>query len=97
MFRASIAPQAGNLDAIHGGLVNLLVYSYHIYCQGEAATLEPLDVMNYIYKEMYECIVNKKTPVYAPYVMKLIIAQQTNHPLVRTNLVDKDGIGPARI
>jgi hypothetical protein len=75
------------LDAIQGGLVNLMVYAHHVFCQGLDASPEPLDVMDYIYKDMYECIVNKKTSVYAPYIMKLIIAQQTNNPFLKVNLV----------
>jgi hypothetical protein len=58
IFRASIAPQAGNIDAIRGALVNLLAYSHEVYCKGETAEVEPLDVMDYIHKEMYDCIVN---------------------------------------
>jgi hypothetical protein len=46
----------------------------------------PLDVMDYIYKDMYECIVNKKTPLYAPFIMKLILDQQINHPFLMANL-----------
>jgi hypothetical protein len=61
-------------------------YAHTIFCQGANTSPEPLNVMDYIYKEMYECIVNKKTPMYAPYIMKLIIAQQTNHPLLKANL-----------
>jgi hypothetical protein len=86
IFRASIAPQAGNIDAIRGGLVNLLAYSHEVYCKGETAEIEPLDVMDYIHKEMYDCIVNKKTPLYAPFIMKLILAQHLNHPLLKANL-----------
>jgi hypothetical protein len=33
MFRASIAPQAGNFDAIRGALVNLLAYTHEVYCK----------------------------------------------------------------
>jgi hypothetical protein len=52
MFRASIAPQAGNFDAIRGALVNLLAYSHEVYCKRETAHVEPLDVMDFIHKEM---------------------------------------------
>jgi hypothetical protein len=52
IFRASIAPQAGNIDAICGALVNLMAYSHEVYCKGETAEVEPLDVMDYIHKEM---------------------------------------------
>jgi hypothetical protein len=66
IFRAYVTPQAGKIDAIRGALVNLLAYSHEVYCKGETADIEPLDVMDYIYKEMYDCIVNNKTPLYAP-------------------------------
>jgi hypothetical protein len=74
MFWASIAPQAGNFDAICGALVNLLAYSREVYCKGETAHVEPLDVMAFIHKEINDCIVNKKTPLYALFVMKLILS-----------------------
>jgi hypothetical protein len=63
MFRVSIAPQAGNFDAIHGALVNLFAYSNEVYCKGETTHVEPLDVMDFIHKEINDCIVNKKTPL----------------------------------
>jgi hypothetical protein len=88
IFWASIAPQAGNFDAICGALVNLLAYSHEVYCKGETTLVEPLDVMDFIHKEINDCIVNKKTPLYAPFVMKLIHDQQLNHPLLKANLVD---------
>jgi hypothetical protein len=88
IFRASIAPQAGNFDAIRGASVNLLAYSHEVYCGGETAHVEPLDVMDFIHKEINDCILNKKTPLYAPFIMKLILAQQLNLPLLTANLVD---------
>ena len=67
MFRESIAPSGGNNDAIRGGLVNLLHYYF------EAATLGtlhpnacPVDVMDYIFHEMYDAVIHKKVPPYAP-------------------------------
>jgi hypothetical protein len=88
MFRASIAPQAGNFDAIRGALVNLLAYSHEVYCKGEITNVEPLDVMDFIHKEINDCMVNKKTPLYAPFVMMLIHSQNLNHPLVKANLIE---------
>jgi hypothetical protein len=35
---------------------------------------------------MNDCIVNKKTPLYAPFIMKLILAQHLNYPLLKANL-----------
>jgi hypothetical protein len=88
IFQASIAPQAGNIDAIRGAFVNLLAYSHEVYCKGETADVEPLDVMDYIYKEMYECIVNKKTPRVCPVYHEAHLAQQLNLPLLKANLAE---------
>ena len=53
IFRSNIAPQAGNEDEIRGALVNLLVYAHKIHTGEEN---RPVDVMDFIYQEMYECI-----------------------------------------
>jgi hypothetical protein len=87
-YQASIAPQAGNFDAIRGAFVNLLAYTHEVYCKGETVEVEPLDVMDFIHKEINDCLLNKKTPLYAPFVMKLIRAQNLNHPLLKANLID---------
>jgi hypothetical protein len=53
----------------------------------QEAEMEPIDVMDFIYKEMYDTVITKKkTSVYAPYVMLLLIAQHTKHPLITTHL-----------
>ena len=56
--------------------MNLLHYAH------EAATLGnlrpnacPVDVMDYIFNEMYDAVIHKKVPPYAPYVMMLIKAK----------------------
>jgi hypothetical protein len=56
LFRENIAPSAGNLDSLRGGLVNLLAYSHEVFCKGQEAQVEPIDVMDFIHWEMYECI-----------------------------------------
>jgi hypothetical protein len=97
LFHENIAPSAGNLDAIHGGLVNLLPYSHEVFVSGEEAEVEPIDVMNFIYKEMYDTMITKKkTLVYAPYVMLLIIEQHTEHPLLSTHLTTHKYVKPRR-
>jgi hypothetical protein len=37
--------------------------------------------MDFIHQEMYECILSKKAPVYAPYVMRLIKRKMPNYTL----------------
>jgi hypothetical protein len=97
LFRENISPSAGNLDAIHGGLVNLLAYSHEVYMGGEEGEVEPIDVMDFIYKEMYDVVITKKkTLVYAPYVMLLLKAQQIAHPLLTTNPSPHKFVKPQR-
>jgi hypothetical protein len=43
LFRENIAPSAGNLDALRGGLVNLLAYSHEVYVKGVEAEVQPDD------------------------------------------------------
>jgi hypothetical protein len=88
LFRENIAPSAGNLDANRGGLVNLLAYSHEVFMGGEEGEAEPIDVMDFIYKKMYDTVITKKkTLVFSPYVMLLLIAQQTAYPLLTTHLI----------
>jgi hypothetical protein len=85
------------LDAILGGLVNLHTYSHEVFVGGEEGEVEPIDVMDFIYKEMYDTVITKmKNPVYAPYVMLLLIAQQTAHPLLTTQLTSHKYVKPQR-
>jgi hypothetical protein len=65
-----------------------MAYSHENYCKGETAMVEPLDVMDFIHKEINDCLVNKKTPLYAPFLMKLILAQNLNLPFLKANLQD---------
>jgi hypothetical protein len=97
LFRENIAPSVGNLDAIRGGLINLLSYSHEVFVSGKEADVEPIDVMDFIYKEMYDTVITKKkTLVYAPYVMLLLIAQHTEHPLLTTHLTTHKYVKPQR-
>ena len=43
--------------------------------------------MDFMFHEMWLCLINKKSPLYAPYAMKLIKEKDTVCPLVVTNLV----------
>jgi hypothetical protein len=51
------------LDSLHGGLGNFLAYSHEVYCKGEESQVDPIDVMDCIHRDMYECILYKKGPV----------------------------------
>jgi hypothetical protein len=98
LFRENIAPSAGNLDALHGGLVNLLAYSHEVFCKGPEAQVEPIDVMDFIHREMYECILSKKAPVYAPYVMRLIKRKMPTYTLCvdTSKLVEHKAVKPQK-
>ena len=86
MFRYNIAPQAGNVDAIRGGLVNLLLHSYEVLKAGVNCQGYEIDVMDFIKCEMHWAVHEMKNPVYAPYVMKLIVDRKStrlnsSHPV----------------
>jgi hypothetical protein len=53
IFRANISPSGENNDAIRGGLVNLLHFSYVTYEEGESGANKNIDVMHYIFSEMH--------------------------------------------
>jgi hypothetical protein len=59
IFRENIAPSGGNNDAIRSSLVDLLIYSH-----GCATSTDPnadftLDVMDFIFNEMYDAMVSR--------------------------------------
>jgi hypothetical protein len=60
-----------------------------MYLKGEYDTsLPPIDVIHFIYKEMYLCMLDKvKALMYAPYIMQLIMYKALGCPLVGSNLV----------
>ncbi|KAK1667120.1 hypothetical protein QYE76_055279 [Lolium multiflorum] len=67
VYRETIGPKGGNLDELHLYEVDLMANSF-----AKKGTGEKLDVMDYIYHEMWSCVMEKKLPAYAPYIMKLI-------------------------
>ena len=88
MVRFNLAPQAGNVDAIRGGLVNLLYHAYKVQQAGPNCKGQEIDVMDFIKCELLWAIFEHKNPLYAPYIMKLIIkkvpsvdvSRLTKHP-----------------
>ena len=67
VYRFVLNPKVGNFDQIHGFLVNMMVLTAQKRGQGLQ-----LDVMDYIWHEMHYAVVMRKTPPFAPYVMKLL-------------------------
>ena len=96
LFRETIAPRAGNLDEIRQGTINLLLRSHMLFQKGPNYMCEGIDVMDFIFQEMWICLLNKKTLVYAPYVMALIISKAPGEPLISTNLVTHGLVRPQK-
>ncbi|KAK1664164.1 hypothetical protein QYE76_052323 [Lolium multiflorum] len=67
VYWETIGPKGGNLDELHLYEVDLMANSF-----AKKGTGEKLDVMDYIYNEMWSCVMEKKLPSFAPYIMKLI-------------------------
>ncbi|KAK1663133.1 hypothetical protein QYE76_051292 [Lolium multiflorum] len=67
VYRETIGPKGGNLDELHLYEVDLMANSF-----AKRGTGEKIDVMDYIFNEMWSCVMEKKLPAYAPYIMKLI-------------------------
>ncbi|KAK1651998.1 hypothetical protein QYE76_069803 [Lolium multiflorum] len=61
VYRETIGPKGGNLDELHLYEVDLMANSF-----AKKGTGEKLDVMDYIYNEMWSCVMEKKLPLFAP-------------------------------
>ena len=72
IFRHNIAPSGGNNDAIRSALVNLLCLAHEIDQNEEPNKNFQVDVMDYIYHEMYDAMLGRYSIPYAPYIIKLI-------------------------
>jgi hypothetical protein len=59
--------KVGNLDQIHGYLVDLMLRTHTEKGKGI-----PLDVPHYLWNEMFNVVMNRKVPTFAPYIMKFI-------------------------
>ena len=68
----NIAPSGGNNDAIRASLINLLYFAYEVANDPNPGQHNRLDVMDYIYREMFDAMVSKHPIPYAPYIWMLI-------------------------
>src|SRR4051794_11822813 len=64
--RISIFPRVGDLDKVHSYLVNMVLL-YQEY-QGTQMTL---DVCSIMYEELYTAVMDRKVPIYGPYLQVL--------------------------
>ncbi|KAK1618092.1 hypothetical protein QYE76_023609 [Lolium multiflorum] len=71
-LRATIAPSGENNDALRGALVDLMHLSYKCARDGNEDEDFSLDVMDYIFNEIHDCMVSRTTIPYAPYIQLLI-------------------------
>ena len=72
LFRERIAPSGGNNDAIRTSLVELLYHAYECSINEDPGKSFKIDVMDFVFQEMWEAMLHRKCPPYAPYVMMLI-------------------------
>ena len=71
-MRDNIAPSGGNNDAIRSSLVELLAFAQECAENEVPGKDYRLDVMDFIYREMYDAMIARGTVPYAPYIMLLI-------------------------
>ena len=66
IFRTSLFPRVGDLDKIHSYLVNMI-----LLCQEYKGTAMTLDICSIMYEELYTAVMERKVPIYGPYLQLL--------------------------
>ena len=79
ILRSIIAPSGGNNDNVVAPVGNLLCLAKQIIENEDPTADFKVDVMDFIYHEMFDSMVNKLTIPYAPYIMLLIKDTMRNH------------------
>jgi hypothetical protein len=87
LFWDNISPSGGNRDAICGTLVDLLVLAGE-YAEDEEEKDYTIDVMDYIFHEIFDAMVNRTTMPYAPYIQLLIDSAAVTKDLSQYPRVD---------
>jgi hypothetical protein len=72
IFRENIAPSGGNNDAVRGSLVDLLIFAHECAKSTDPNVDFSLDVMDFIFNEMFDAMVSRGSLPYAPFIMRLI-------------------------
>jgi hypothetical protein len=72
IFRENIAPSGGNNDAIRTSLVDLLFLAHQCATSTDPDEDFTLGVMDFIFYEIKDAIIQRNTVPYAPYIMLLI-------------------------
>ena len=81
IFRENIAPSGGNNDSLRGTLVDLLLLAHEVATSEDLDQDYSLDVMDYIYHEMFDAMINRYSMPYAPYVMMLVKVKMSEFDL----------------
>ena len=74
IYRETINPKVGNFDEIHGYLKNLMVLTMQMKGQGKK-----LDVMDFIWHELWHVISKKKNISFAPLIMRIVVWKWLEH------------------
>ena len=72
IFRHTLFPRVGNLDMVHGHLVDMLCL-----CHSEKGTGAVLDVSHVMWKELVNAAYGDHVPIYAPFIFRLIVTTWT--------------------
>lgn len=67
IFCHTLFPRVGNLDMVHGPLVDMLMM-----CHDEKGSGAKLDVSNIMWKEIVSATYGHHVPIYGPYIFRLI-------------------------
>jgi hypothetical protein len=59
-----------------------MYHAHKVFLDGHETHEREIYVMDFIFHEMYHTILEKKRPIYAPYVMKLVHAKNTLSPII---------------
>ena len=72
IFRSFIAPSGGNNDALTSPLCNLLILAKQCVEDEDPTKAYPVDVMDFVFNELYNSLMGRHTVPYALYIMLLI-------------------------
>ncbi|KAI5006419.1 hypothetical protein ZWY2020_033662 [Hordeum vulgare] len=68
IFRNTLFPRIGNKDEVHGLLAEMLLLCEEARNKATA----PLDISDVMFCELWNCIMNRKVPIYGPYLFAFI-------------------------
>lgn len=72
IFRSFLAPSGGNNDNLTSPLCNLLILAKQCVEDEDPTKAYPVDVMDFIFNELYSSLMGRLTIPYAPYIMLFI-------------------------